>query len=139
MALLNRTKTYTFKEFGELQRNEREYKFEIADKFLGSIMANKTLFPKVLFMTAIMLHVDQSVYAGSFGDSANRVGSLIVDMLMVVIRWGCIGMGLKNGITTLFDGGNLKDAINDGILYILAYLFFQLYPQFFELFSGIKF
>ena len=31
MALLNRTKTYTFKEFGELQRNEREYKFEIAE------------------------------------------------------------------------------------------------------------
>ena len=38
MALLNRTKTYTFKEFGELQRNEREYEFEIADKFLGIIM-----------------------------------------------------------------------------------------------------
>ena len=42
-------------------------------------------------------------------------------------------------ITTLLNGGNMKNAVNSGLMYLLGYVFISLYPQLFSLFSGIKF
>ena len=42
-------------------------------------------------------------------------------------------------IVTVLNGGNVKHAINNGLVYILAYVFISIYPQLFDLFSKIKF
>jgi hypothetical protein len=79
------------------------------------------------------------IYAGSFGASLNQVGNTIVNMLLDLAKWGCIGMGLRNMIITLINGGNVKQAMSEGVQYWIGYLFIQFYPQLFDLFSGIKF
>ena len=60
-------------------------------------------------------------------------------MLMSVAKWGCLSMGLKEAIGTVLNGGNVKNAINSSLMYLLLYIFISLYPQLFNLFSGIKF
>ena len=40
---------------------------------------------------------------------------------------------------TLINGGNVKQAMSEGVQYWIGYLFIQFYPQLFDLFSGIKF
>lgn len=48
-------------------------------------------------------------------------------------------MGIKDMIATLLNGGNMKNSINNGLMYLLGYVFITFYPQLFDLFSGIKF
>lgn len=137
MALLNRTKTYTFKEFGELQRNEKEEK-EVLVKVIEYVEENKDLCAKVVCLTAMLIHININVHANSFEESLDEAGHTIIDLFLIAARWASIGMGFKNMLNTILSGGNMKDAINDGIQYILAFLFFQLYPQLFDIFKGIK-
>ena len=69
----------------------------------------------------------------------DRVGNQILGMLESVAKWGCLSMGVKDMITTLLNGGSMKNAINSGLMYLLGYVFISLYPQLFSLFSGIRF
>ena len=95
---------------------------------------------KLVIFSAMLLNYNMTfIYAGSFGSSLNQVGNTIVGMLLDVAKWGCIGMGLRNMIITLINGGNIKQAMTEGIQYWMGYLFIQFYPQLFDLFSGIKF
>ena len=42
-------------------------------------------------------------------------------------------------LTTMINGGNMKQASTEGVQYFLGYLFIQFYQQLFDLFGKIKF
>ena len=135
--LLNKYKveTYTFAEF----RKYTEKDINLVDRVIDHIKANKGMYLKLVLFTALLLHFDILIYADSFGTSLDRVGNQILGMLMSVAKWGCLSMGIKDMVTVLLNGGNMKNAINSGLMYLLGYVFISLYPQLFTLFSGIKF
>lgn len=128
---------YTVTEHMQLVRSKRD--LDLVNKAIDHIKANKGMYLKLVLLTALMLHFDILIYADSFGDSLDRVGNQILGMLESVAKWGCLSMGVKDMITTLLNGGSMKNAINSGLIYLLGYVFISLYPQLFNLFSGIKF
>ena len=111
----------------------------IANKVLDHIKRNKKVYARLIIMTAIMLHFDIVIYANGFEASLDRVGNQILNMLMSFAKWGCLGMGIKDMVTTLINGGNMKNSINSGLMYLLGYVFISIYPQLFSMFQGIKF
>ena len=131
------------REFRKVEIIECDFNYEdmtIVEKALDHIKRNKGLYMKLVIFSAMLLNYNMTfIYAGSFGSSLNQVGNTIVGMLLDVAKWGCIGMGLRNMIITLINGGNIKQAMTEGIQYWMGYLFIQFYPQLFDLFSGIKF
>ena len=132
----NKVKSYTFSEFRvEYDRKD----MTLVEKMLEHIKDNKVLYAKVVFMTAMLIHTNQSVYDNNFEESLNEAGNTMIDLFLIAARWASIGMGFKTMITTLLSGGNMKDAVQEGVQYLLAFLFFQLYPQIFDIFRGIKF
>lgn len=128
---------YTVTEHMQLVRSKRD--LDLVNKAIDHIKANKGMYLKLVLLTALMLHFDILIYADSFGDSLDRVGNQILGMLESVAKWGCLSMGVKDMITTLLNGGSMKNAINSGLIYLLGYVFISLYPQLFSLFSNIKF
>ena len=131
------------REFRKVEIIECDFNYEdmtIVEKALDHIKRNKSLYMKLVIFSAMLLNYNMSfVYAGQLAASLNQVGNTIVGMLLDVAKWGCIGMGLRNMIITLINGGNIKQAMTEGIQYWMGYLFIQFYPQLFDLFSGIKF
>ena len=140
---INEVKTYTFSEFKEIQENrEIKTRNEIAlvNSLLDHIKQNKVMYARLVLTTALLIHFNMNfVFANDFGTSLDVAGKQILDLLMAFAKWGCIGFGVKDMIVTVFNGGNVKHAINNGLVYILAYVFISLYPQLFDLFSKIKF
>lgn len=128
---------YTVTEHLELKRKEKNT--DLVNRVLDHIKANKVMYARLILLTALMLHFDILIYADSFSSSLDRVGNQILGMLEGVAKWGCLSMGVKDMITTILNGGNMKNAINSGLMYLLGYVFISLYPQLFNLFSGIKF
>ena len=131
------------REFRKDDVIECDFKYNdmtIVEKALEHIKKNKGLYMKLVIFSAMLLnYIVTFVYAGNFGASLNSVGNTIVNMLLDLAKWGCIGMGLRNMIITLINGGNVKQAMSEGVQYWVGYLFIQFYPQLFDLFSGIKF
>lgn len=128
---------YTVTEHLELRRNKKD--INLVDGVLENIKANKTMYLRLVLLTALMLHFDVLIYADSFGASLDRVGNRLLNMLMNVAKWGSICMGIKEMITTVLNGGNVKHALNKGLMYLLMYVFISIYPQLFSMFSDIKF
>ena len=128
---------YTVNEHLELKRNKKD--MDLVNRMITHIKANKVMYARLVLVTAILLHFDSFVYADSFSSSLDRVGNQILGMLEGVAKWGCLSMGIKDMIATLLNGGNMKNAINSGLMYLLGYVFISLYPQLFSLFSGIRF
>ena len=131
------------REFRKVDVIECDFNYNdmtIVEKALEHIKKNKGLYMKLVIFSAMLLNYNATfVYAGNFGASLNQVGNTIVNMLLDLAKWGCIGMGLRNMIITLVNGGNIKQAMSEGVQYWIGYLFIQFYPQLFDLFSGIKF
>lgn len=131
------------REFRKVDIIECNFSYEdltIVEKMINHIKQNKSLYMKLVIFTAMLLNYNTSfVFAGDFGSSLNVVGNQIVNMLLDVAKWGCIGMGLRNMIITLINGGNMKQAMTEGVQFWAGYLFIQFYPQLFDLFNGIKF
>ena len=136
--LLNKYKveTYTFSEFRKQYTNND---INLVDKVIEHIKANKVMYLRLVYITALLLHFDILIYANDFGASLDRVGNQIIDMLMSLAKWGCLGIGLKEAIGTVLNGGSAKNAINSSVMYLLLYIFISLYPQLFNLISGIRF
>ena len=136
--LLNKykVKSYTFKEF---KKQYTENDTNLVDTMLDHIKQNKSMYAKLVLTTAMLLNLDNAIYANDFANSLDRVGNQIIDMLMSLAKWGCLGIGLKEAIGTVLNGGSAKNAINSSLMYLLLYIFISLYPQLFNLFSGIKF
>ena len=131
------------REFRKVDVIECDFNYNdmtIVEKALEHIKKNKGLYMKLVIFSAMLLNYNMNfVYAGNFGASLNQVGNTIVNMLLDLAKWGCIGMGLRNMIITLINGGNVKQAMSEGVQYWIGYLFIQFYPQLFDLFAGIKF
>lgn len=136
--LLSRYKVKSYK-FSEFKREFGKDELILIERILDNIKENKAIYAKLVLTTALMLHFNITVFASDFGSSLDSVGSQIVNMLLEVAKWGCIGMGLKSMLTTMINGGNMKQASTEGIQYFLGYLFIQFYPQLFDLFGKIKF
>ena len=128
---------YTVTEHMQLVRSKND--LSLVSRMIEHIKANKVMYARLIFITALLLHFDILIYADSFGYSLDRVGNQIINMLMSVAKWGCLSMGLKEAIGTVLNGGNVKNAINSSLMYLLLYVFISLYPQLFNMFSGIKF
>ncbi|MDK2587527.1 hypothetical protein QOZ83_16940 [Romboutsia sedimentorum] len=132
---------YTVTEHIELRINKESMKdiYKI-DNVIGNIKKNKKLYTRVVFYTAIVLfQMDIISYANGFESSIDEIGNKILSMLNLFARWGCLSMGLKEMITTLLNGGNMKQASVSGIQYWLGYIFIKIYPTLFEMMSDIKF
>ena len=133
------------REFGVRERKGFDYisteeDINIVNKMIEHIKKNKHMYLKLVVITALMLHFNINfIYANEFASSLDTVGNKIVGMLMSFAKWGCMGMGLKNMVITLINGGNMKQAMTEGIQYWIGYLFIEFYPQLFDLFSGITF
>lgn len=136
--LLSRYKVKSYK-FSEFKRKFGKDELILIERILDNIKENKAIYAKLVLTTALMLHFNITVFASDFGSSLDSVGSQIVNMLLEVAKWGCIGMGLKSMLTTMINGGNMKQASTEGVQYFLGYLFIQFYPQLFDLFGKIKF
>lgn len=137
--LLNKykVKSYTFCEFRkEFSKDE----ITLVGMIIDNIKENKLMYAKLVIITALLLHFNLNfVFANDFGASLDAAGMQILNLLMSLAKWACIGMGVKDMVVTVLNGGNVKHAINNGLIYILAYVFISLYPQLFDLFSKIKF
>lgn len=137
--LLNRyrVKSYTLKEFREEHTSKD---ITLVERLIDNIKNNKIMYTRLVFITALLLHFNINfVFANDFSTSLDVAGMQILELLMAFAKWGCIGFGVKDMIVTVLNGGNVKNAINNGLIYILAYVFISLYPQLFDLFSKIKF
>ncbi|MEG0181645.1 MAG: hypothetical protein RR657_07100 [Peptostreptococcaceae bacterium] len=131
---------YTVSEHIQLKRNYSDADISLVEKMIEHIKTNKVMYSKLVLMTALLLHYNVNfVFASDFATSLDSVGYQIVGMLMGFAKWSCIAMGTKNMVTTMIDGGNMKQAMTEGIQYWIGFLFIQFYPQLFDLFSGIKF
>ena len=128
---------YTVTEHMQLVRSKND--LSLVSRMIEHIKANKVMYARLIFITALLLHFDILIYADSFESSLDRVGNQIIKMLMSVAKWGCLSMGLKEAIGTVLNGGNVKNAINSSLMYLLLYVFISLYPQLFNMFSGVKF
>lgn len=122
-------------KFGEFGKDE----LTLVDKIIENIKENKIVYAKLVLTTALLLHMNMNVFATGFEDSLDSVGNQIINMLLSVAKWACIGMGTKNMITTMLNGGNIRQATTEGIQYFAGYLFIQFYPQLFDLFGKINF
>lgn len=129
---------YTVTENLKLRLNKKNEDISIAEKVLNHIQKNKYMYARLVFITALMLHFNITIYANTLEASLDSVGNQLIDMLSSVAKWACIGMGVKNMSATLLNGGSLKRASTEGIQYLLGYLFIQFYPQLFDLFGKIK-
>ena len=134
--LNRRCKSYKFAEYRALSQED----YSLAEKMLEHIKNNKIMYTRLVLITALLIHFNFNfVFANDFGASLDVAGQQILDLLMAFAKWGCIGFGVKDMIVTVLNGGNVKHAINNGLVYILAYVFISIYPQLFDLFSKIKF
>ncbi len=134
--LNRRCKSYTFAEY----RISLQEDYLLTEIILNHIKENKIMYTRLVFITALLLHFNVNfVFANDFSTSLDAAGMQILELLMSVAKWGCIAMGVKDMVVTVLNGGNVKNAINNGLIYILAYVFISLYPQLFDLFSKIKF
>lgn len=137
--LLNKYKkveVYTFTEFRDARSNED---IRLVEKVLEHIKTNKFVYARLVLAVALIIHFDCIVFANEFEASLDRVGNQLLNMLMAFAKWGCLAMGVKDMVVTLLNGGNMKHAINNGLMYLLGYIFISIYPQLFSLFQGIKF
>lgn len=109
------------------------------DKVIGIIKRDKDLYKKVVFLTAILIHINCNADASNFNQSIDIIGNQLLNMLLTFSKWSCLAMGLKSILTTILNGGNIRNAISDGMLYVLAYVFISIYPSLFSMFKGIQF
>ena len=134
--LNRRCKSYKFEEYRALSQED----YSLAEKMLEHIKENKVMYTRLVVITALLLHFNMNfVFANELAASLDNVGNRIMNMLLAFAKWACIGMGVKNMSITLINGGNMKQALTEGIQYWIGYLFIQYYPQLFEMFNGIKF
>lgn len=112
------------------------------DKIIGHIKRNKKRY--LALVVAIAFTIDLSgitlvnttvatVGLETITGSITPKLELIIDALKFLIKYSCLGMGLKTMIICILNGGNLKQAMTEGTQYWLAYLFIEFYPTLFDL------
>ena len=128
--LNKRCKTYSFAEYRAL--SNKEYSF--LEKAIDHIKRNKKMYKRLVVITAILINNNLAIYAesGISGALDSAFGQLI-NLLMDLAKWGCLGLGLKKTIEEMLAGASFKQASTAGIQYWLAYIFIQFYPKLFDM------
>lgn len=129
---INEVKTYTFEEFREIQENrELINKLNLIEKSIDHIKNNKYTYLKLVFFIAITIDKGTltAFASGSLENNLMNKATFIIDKLIMLAKYACMGMGLKDMVICLLNGGNMKEASFSGIQYWLGYLFLQFYPQ----------
>ena len=128
--LNKRCKAYSFAEYRVL--SNKEYSF--LEKAIDHIKRNKKMYKRLVVITAILINNNLAIYAesGISGALDSAFGQLI-NLLMDLAKWGCLGLGLKKTIEEMLAGGNFKQASTSGMQYWLAYIFIQFYPKLFDM------
>ena len=133
----NEVKTYTFKEFKEIQDNRRlidnQKYLRLAERVLEYLKINKKIYIRLVFITAILLHYNSFIYADSIGASLDATFGQLIELLKDFAKWGCLGMGLKKLVEEMLSGANFKQASLSGIQYWMCYIFIQIYPKLFDM------
>ena len=128
-------KYYTFSEFLHLEEED----LNMIEKFLDHIKRNKVVYSRLVLLVALLMKNNNIIYAESFEVSLNNSAKQIIDMLLVLAKYSFLGLGLKEIISTMIDGGSFKDATTSGMQYLLTYVLIKLYPSLFNMFSKINF
>ena len=56
----------------------------------------------------------------------------IIDKLTYLAKYACMGMGIKEMIICLLNGGNMREASFAGIQFWIGYLFLEFYPTLYD-------
>lgn len=80
--LNKRCKSYSFSEYRKINQSS----YSLLETILEHIKANKLMYLRLVFFTALLLNYDILIYANSFGSSLDRVGNQILTMLMSVAK-----------------------------------------------------
>ena len=135
---VNEVKVYTFEEFRQLQENrnlEESYTREdlnLVEKVIEHIKKNRVMYARLVFIIALALHYNSFAYASEF-DYLDKEFGLIIDLIKIFAKWGCLGMGLKRLVEEMLAGANFKQASTAGVQYWLCYVFIQFYPKLFDM------
>lgn len=134
---INEVKIYSFKEFREIEENRKikDVKtIDFVEKAIEHIKINKTMYTRLVFVTAITLHLNtEFVFANNIESSLDSTFTQLIELLKDFAKWGCLGMGLKRLIEEMLAGGSFKQASSAGVQYWLCYLFIQFYPKLFDM------
>lgn len=107
---------------------------KILEKILVNIRKNKTMYIRVVILTALLLHYNMDfVFANSVDASLDATFGQLINLLKSFAKWGCLGMGLKRLIEEMLSGANFKQASTAGVQYWLCYIFIQIYPKLFDM------
>ena len=111
------------------------------DRVIGHIKKNKSMYIKLVILIAMT--IDQgtlTVLASSkLEEGLTVLTDKLVGILILFAKTGCLGMGLKEMVICLLNGGNIKEASVSGLGYWIGYIFLQLYPYLYELVEGLTF
>lgn len=104
------------------------------DKFIGHIKKNKGIYLKLVALFAITIDSGTLIVlaSGSLESGLSSMATSIVGKLIIVAKYACMGMGLKEMIICLLNGGNMREASFAGVQYWLGFLFLQFYPNLYE-------
>ena len=111
------------------------------DRAIGHIKKNKSMYIKLVILIAMTIDKGTlTVFASSSLESSlNILSKKLVGILVLIAKFGCMSMGLKEIIICLLNGGNMKEASIAGIQYWIGYIFLQLYPFLYDLVEGLRF
>lgn len=127
--LLNKYKVKNYK-YIEFKKED----LKIVEKILVNIRKNKTIYIRVVILTALLLHYNMNfVFANSVDASLDATFGQLINLLKSFAKWGCLGMGLKRLIEEMLSGANFKQASTAGVQYWLCYIFIQIYPKLFDM------
>ena len=91
---VNEVKTYTFKEFKEIQENrkiEEKYTKEdlnICERILEHIKTNKVMYGKLVLTTAILLYLNVNIgYAVSIEASIDTTFNQLIELIKSFAKW----------------------------------------------------
>lgn len=114
----------------------------LIDRIIGHIKRNKKMYLKLVILLAMTIDsTTLTAYAttGNFDEKLVTIWDTIKSLLFAAGKFSCMGLGLKEMIICLIDGGNIKEATYSGMQYWLGYIFLQLYPSLYNLVEGLEF
>ena len=110
------------------------------DRVIGHIKKNKSMYIKLVILIAMT--IDQgtlTVLASSkLEEGLTVLTDKLVGILILFAKTGCLGMGLKEMVICLLNGGNIKEASVSGLGYWIGYIFLQLYPFLYDIAEGFR-
>ena len=109
-------------------------KYNDIDKLIDKLKGNKKAYAKLVFLLAVS--IPKPVLAATTSMGLGPVANEIINMILVLGRYGCLGMRTKSTIEKMLAGANIKEATGAGLQYFIFYIVLNIYPK---LFSMLKF